>query len=664
MKRKDTGDFYILYLEPGDERETILRAIIGQPKHIVLMLAEQAQLFRRPEEYVALKHLKRQQQKPISFVIARDERVTQLARRNGFPVYRSMHALSEALRMGLTPGASFPMPTVRKTVPLQPPMPEPAYTPRKTVPLLSVEPVITEEQTGPVARTRPAVRVTQALRPEPALEIPVITQIPTTPRPRASVMIAETPVAARRLAVADVPTRPESGPITPLPAPAAELATPTRAARPVTKRRRKSSRLPRAVIALMILALSAAGLGWLLVNFHTPTGSVSAAPPQVGYVYFLSSGQVNTQTNQGIDDEVEVDLHNLANPAPGQPYYAWLLGDESQGDVIVIPLGALHVKQGDARLFYEGTQSHTNLLAMTSRFLVTAEDAGVVPVAPTLDESKWRYYGEFLQIPVKTSGSTNTKSMAGMAEGQYTFLDHLRYLLAADPTLAQDGLPGGLNNWFSQNIEQVLEWAGSMRGAWEESQNAVLIRRQTVRTLAYLDGLSYVARDIPAGTPLALNDRLSRIGLLSVSGPDQNPPSYLDSISFHLNGLLQSGGSTQALRKEVAAITAALNNVRAWLQQVRADARQLAQMSDAQLLQPAALSLINDMITAASGAYAGQVDPATGQMREGAVWIHAQLQSLATLDITAYMASDSPEQIVPTSFQVARASWNVRGGRA
>ena len=96
MKRNDVGNFCILYVEPGDDRDKLLRTIIGQQKHIVLMLAEQAQLFQRSQEFVALKHIKRQLDVSIFFVIVRGERVTQLAQRNGFPVYSSMDALNEA----------------------------------------------------------------------------------------------------------------------------------------------------------------------------------------------------------------------------------------------------------------------------------------------------------------------------------------------------------------------------------------------------------------------------------------------------------------------------------------------------------------------------------------------------------------------------------------
>ncbi|HET9921423.1 MAG TPA: hypothetical protein VFQ30_16390, partial [Ktedonobacteraceae bacterium] len=69
MKRNDSGNFCILYIEPGDDRATLLRTIIGQQKHIVLMLAEQSKLFQRPEEFVALKHIKRQLDVSIFFVV-------------------------------------------------------------------------------------------------------------------------------------------------------------------------------------------------------------------------------------------------------------------------------------------------------------------------------------------------------------------------------------------------------------------------------------------------------------------------------------------------------------------------------------------------------------------------------------------------------------------
>ena len=395
----------------------------------------------------------------------------------------------------------------------------------------------------------------------------------------------------------------------------------------------------------MILALSGAGLGSLLVLFHPPPVSMQpAAPPAiVGHVYFLNSGQVNENTNQGIDDEVQIDLGNLASPAPGKSYYAWLLGDKNQGNAVAIFLGVLGVKNGNAYLFYTGDQSHTNLLAFTSRFLVTEEDSTVTPVAPSPDYGTWRYYGELLQTPLQTPDSTS--AVGGMT--RFSFLDHLRYLLVSDPMLDQNELPGGLNNWFSHNAEKVIELTSSMRESWQESKDMSFIRRQTVQTLAYLDGLSYVSQDLLPNSPLDINDRLARIGLIEMNGPNQDPPCYLDSVVFHLSALIKAGGSTTTLRKDDAKIIAALNNVRNWLGQVRKDAQQIVKMTDEQLLQPSTLALINSMIENASNAYAGHIDPTRGEMREGVNWIHDYIQTLAALEVTTYRVGHSPVQMIP-----------------
>ncbi|MFL5652885.1 MAG: hypothetical protein ACJ8CB_01715 [Ktedonobacteraceae bacterium] len=618
MKRNDARDFCILYLEPGDDRDALFRAIAGQYKPVVLMLAEQSQLFQRPEEFVALKHLKRQLDVAIFFVIANAGRLPHLAERNGFPVYKSMDELGDALMVGHPARQRVLAPAPGE------PTSAPYHAPRKTVPLSPLEEIVAHMPTMPI----PAVA--SSLQPVRSSTSRPIASQPTQPTALSMPQPIVLPATQARAPAAREPVSP------PEPSP-----------------KKGYRRLPAVLIALMILALSGAGLGSLLVLFHSPAVNMQAAPPaSVGHVYFLSSGQVNENSNQGIDDEVQVDLSNLANPAPGKSYYAWLLSDKNQGETIAILLGVLAVKNGDGHLFYAGDQSHTNLLAMTSRFLLTEEDSSVMPVAPSPDYSIWRYYGEFLQARVQTSGSLS----GGMTS--FSFLDHLRDLLVADPMLDENELPGGLNTWFSHNTQEVLAWTSSMRESWQESKDTSFIRRQAVSTLAYLDGLSYVVQDLPPNTPLDVNDRLARIGLMEVQGPNQDPPCYLDSIVFHLGGLTQAGGSTKTLRKDAAGIIAAMNNVRYWLGQVRKDAQQIVKMTGEQLLQPATLALINDMIENASSAYAGQIDPTTGEMREGVTWIHDHIQTLATLEITAYRSGNSPVQLIPGS--PSREVWYKR----
>ena len=144
-----------------------------------------------------------------------------------------------------------------------------------------------------------------------------------------------------------------------------------------------------------------------------------------------------------------------------------------------------------------------------------------------------------------------------------------------------------------------------------------------------------------------MDARQGSIGLLQVAGPNQNPPSYLTHVVQHLNGLLQAGKFSPPLRTQATQIVSGLDNIQRWLEQVRSDARQIMGMTDAQLRQPAALTLINDMISNVSNAYAGQPDPITGQVHEGVSWIHEHMQALASLDISPYSApaSSSPQLI-------------------
>jgi hypothetical protein len=188
----------------------------------------------------------------------------------------------------------------------------------------------------------------------------------------------------------------------------------------------------------------------------------------------------------------------------------------------------------------------------------------------------------------------------------------------------------------------VKEWVGSTRQQWEETKDTNFMRRQLARTLQFLDGNTFVYQDLPQDTPLLVNERLARIGLINVTGPNQEPPGYLDHISHHLNGLLDAQ-PTPATRQKIAPLITALGNVNQWLKQVRQDAQQLIKMSDEQMVQPSTLSIINDMIANIDHAYSGLPDPSTNNTHEGVNWIHNHMQFLATLDITRWNgASPSP----------------------
>jgi hypothetical protein len=577
MKSNDAGDFRMLYVEPTDERAALLEFIGEQKKPVVIMLPAQSRLkvFQHPDDYGDLKHVKRQLDLPIVFVVSGNEHLRQLAWRNGFPAYASIDALADSLSKGQL-ALSRQRTLTRKTVPLSPSTlgTERSFSSMGTAPLAPTPPL--EQQSVPKGTRAGAGRA------------PTINERPTPP-------VSEEGSGRRRF--------------------------------------------PAALFSVTLLLLVGAGVISYLSFFRMFTFAPAAAPVirLVGHITFLSSEQLSENSSQGIDDEVQVDLHSLASPAVGKSYYAWLLGDKNLGESRATLLGRLSVNQGNAYALYPGDQQHTNLLEFNSRFVVTQEDAAMMPIAPSPDSSAWRYYGEIPQSPDPRNSH------------HYSFLDHLRHLLASEPMLNDLELPGGLNNWFYRNSGKLIEWTVSARDRWEESKDLAFVRRQTTRTLTYLDGLSFVQQDMPPDATLPDTSKLDSVGLLDVNGPNQNPASYIGSIVYHLNGLLDAPGSTPDVREIAAQIITVMNNVGGWLGTLRADAKQLVAMTDAQLGQSAAFTLLNDMVDQANHAYVGELDSTSGEMREGVTWIHEHLQSLATLPVTQYIAGGSPPEIVPNS---------------
>ena len=74
-----------------------------------------------------------------------------------------------------------------------------------------------------------------------------------------------------------------------------------------------------------MVALIGSSLSAFLV-LHNKSNQ-QAAVVAGGQAFFLSSGQIDPHTSQGIADQLEIDLHNIPNPQAGKSYYAWLLAD-------------------------------------------------------------------------------------------------------------------------------------------------------------------------------------------------------------------------------------------------------------------------------------------------------------------------------------------------
>jgi len=369
--------------------------------------------------------------------------------------------------------------------------------------------------------------------------------------------------------------------------------------------------------AVLLPALFSAHLGLMEAKPAAPMGAT------VGQVAFSSSGQLDPLSTKGLNDIVTVSLHNLSIPAARQRYDAWLLPDQAATQTKPLWLGRLIIAHdGKAQLTYMNPD-HENLLASYSRFEVTEEPGNQVATTPPFDPKALRYEGFIPNTP--TPGD----------EQHYSLLDHMRHLLAKDPTLQEIGLSGGLDIWLDRNAEKILEWSSAARDAHGPGA-ADSIHRQMIRVLDYLDGVAnvYTSGDVPAGAPLLVDPKAGRIGLLELS-QTQVLPGFLTHVDIHLQGLINAPGHTQAQKELAIKIDRALKEDTSLLQRVHEDAVKLVRMDAAQLQSDTGLSLLDDMVTNANTAYTGQLDPATGGNINGIAWIHNELQGIATMPVIA-----------------------------
>lgn len=378
------------------------------------------------------------------------------------------------------------------------------------------------------------------------------------------------------------------------------------------------------VSLIVLLVVVGSGLAYFVLFRHAPA-TVSPAQPIVGHAFFVSSGLLSQNSNQGITDELQINLSNLPQPQSGNSYFAWLLNNH-QNDIPAIPLGPLSLNHGQVAMTYIDAQ-HTNLLSIYNHFLITEENTNPPPVNPSLDTSTWRFAASFSTVPNPTDTANH-----------FSLYDHLKHLLSLDPKLNRVGLPEGLDIGLYRNTTKILEAAGAARDSQKRcmpdpnNPDCNFVRREIVRILEYLDGIQYVRTDVPPG--VGLDPIIPRVALLEFDPVNQQPPGYLRHIGNHLRELTISPGVTPAQRALAIRINQDINNVQGWLNAVHADAKALVQMNNAQLSQPATFQTLDHMFTQANYAFVGQFDPNIGTVKEGVVQIHYNIQRLATFDVT------------------------------
>ncbi len=499
-------------------------------------------------------------------------------------------------------------------------MNSPTYLSQPPQQSLSISPPVPPVIAGKEAAVQPA--------PPPS---PIISSfmaaLPVTPTESAPVIeateeryVPKTPIAAISASTPMLTALP--GPSVPQQTPRQTVPSPTTAP-PVQKGGPRW--LYTALVAVLLFVIVGSALGTYLYFTHS---TPPTQPLIVGHAFFLSSGILGSRnSNQGITDELQINLQNLPDPQPGKRYYAWLLND-LQIDLPVVAIGPLSLVHRQVTMTYSAPQ-HNNLLANYGHFLVTEEDANQPPINPSLDTNTWRYSATF-----------STRPNPADAVNHFSLFDHLRHLLSQDPKLKLVGLGGGLDIWLFRNTAKILEAAGSARdsqkGCTSAPNNATcaFVHRALIRILDYLDGSSYVQTDVPLDTPLYIDPTIARVALLEFDVVHQQPPGYLRHIGTHLREITGSPGVSPEQRSLAIRITQAINNVQGWLKAVHTDAVKLEKMDNSQMSQPEALSTLNDLFSQANHAFVGQFDPNTSTVNEGVVQIHNNIQRLATYDVT------------------------------
>ena len=103
-----------------------------------------------------------------------------------------------------------------------------------------------------------------------------------------------------------------------------------------------------------------------------------------------------------------------------------------------------------------------------------------------------------------------------------------------------------------------------------------------------------------------------------------------------MGGAIESPQTTADQRTLAVQINQGLDREKGVLEQIHQDAKQLLSMNDEQLLQPTALSILNDLASQAQDACSGQINPSSDQPEDGALWTYDNLQRLVTFDIRQY----------------------------
>ena len=312
----------------------------------------------------------------------------------------------------------------------------------------------------------------------------------------------------------------------------------------------------------------------------------------VGQVFFQDDALGHT-------DVLRLNMQNIPAPPQNKEYQVWL----QEASHHTLPLGTLTLNNERATLVHPSDAQHTNLLSLTQGVIVTIENAGAKPAAPTGD------------VVYKTTLDT----------ASFRYVKNILYQTPNFP--ADSSVIIGL----FETIKSINDKAGSMVDSISGTHDYTLAKRQAIRITELIDGTQYAkaSGDLPKNIPSEVS---AQVGLLS--SPTQ--PGYIDTLATQLNKLQQTAGDNATLRQHIQNVQSAVTDLRDWVQQMRTYNTPLVQATN--IANP---TLMNDALQVrqlASDAYVGRTVPPDDEPRPilgsaGAYQAYLECQYLATLDI-------------------------------
>lgn len=288
-----------------------------------------------------------------------------------------------------------------------------------------------------------------------------------------------------------------------------------------------------AVIALILLLLVVGSLAASLL-LHNAS---SQRPPTTDVVVPVSpiAGQVFFQDDAlGYNDMLRVDMKNIAAPAAGKQYVAWI--EEQAGRYL--PLGTLTPQQGKATLLYPGDGKHSNLLSLIQSVVITLETvSSTMPATPSLNAEVY------------------TASFAPAS------LPYIKNLLDVLPnSKSQASL---IVNLY-ETIQGMNDKAGSIVDSLQINDDYGLAIRQATRIIEMIDGTDYASKsgDLPSNIPGQLT---LPTGLIS----SPTVPGYIDMVATQVEKIQATAGSNSALLQHARNVANAITDLRNWLQNMR-----------------------------------------------------------------------------------------------